>query len=100
MAIEDGPITQTSADAACFTPTLTDSNNRTDVAAILNGAGHLLSADAACDPRPGNVAKVDAVFNGAGGIIDLAANAAGVYDTTTVRNVGVIGAVLDGTVFG
>ena len=99
MAIEDGPITQTSADAACFTLTLTGSN-RTDVAAVLNGAGHLLSADAACDPRPGNVAKVDAVFNGAGGIIDLAANAAGVYDTTTVRNVGFVGAVLDGTVFG
>ena len=98
MAIEDGPITQTSADAACFTLTLTGSN-RTDVAAVLNGADHLLSADAACDPRPGNVAKVDAVFNGAGGI-DLAANAAGVYDTTTVRNVGFVGAVLDGTVFG
>ena len=98
MAIEDGPFTQTSADAACCTPTLTGSN-RTDVAAVLNGAGHLLSADAACDPRPGNVAKVDAVFNGAGGI-DLAANAAGVYDTTTVRNVGFVGAVLDGTVFG
>ena len=98
MAIEDGPFTQTSADAACFTPTLTGSN-RTDVAAVLNGAGHLLSADAACDPRPGNVAKVDAVFNGAGGK-DLAANAAGVYDTTTVRNVGFVGAVLDGTVFG
>lgn len=94
MAIEDGPIIQTSADAACFTLT-----NRTDVAAILNGAGHLLSADAACDPRPGNVAKVDAVFNGAGGI-ELAANAAGPYDTTTVRNVGFVGAVLDGTVFG
>ena len=99
MAIEDGPFTQTSADAACFTPTLTGGSNRTDVAAVLNGAGHLLSADAACDPRPGNVAKVDAVFNGAGGI-DLAANAAGVYDTTTVRNVGFVGAVLDGTVFG
>ena len=98
MAIEDGPFTPTSADAACFTLTLTGSN-RTNVAAVLNGAGHLLSADAACDPRPGNVAKVDAVFNGAGGI-DLAANAAGVYDTTTVRNVGFVGAVLDGTVFG
>ena len=100
MAIEDGPITQTSADAACFTPTLTGSN-RTDVAAVLNGAGHLLSADAACDASSGtgNAAKVDAVLNGAGGI-DLAANAAGPYDTTTVRNVGFVGAVLDGTVFG
>ena len=98
MAIEDGPITQTSADAACCTPTRTDSN-RADVAAVLNGAGILLSADAACAPRPGNVAKVDAVFNGAGGI-ELAANAAGPCGTTTVRNVGFVGAVLDGTVFG
>ena len=98
MAIEDGPFTQTSADAACFTLTLTGSN-RTDVAAVLNGAGHLLSADAACDPKPGNVAKVDAVFNGAGGI-ELAANAAGPCGTSTVRNVGFVGAVLDGTVFG
>lgn len=32
------PSLRRPADAACFTPTLTDSNNRTDVAAILNGA--------------------------------------------------------------